>query len=120
MTFKGIIIGNWRQETLITFKYSLYKTNADQPDTTPANNAYVNLDTNKLVVYCDYQRFNNWENKNCAGETKKGFVCDPYLKISYPMGDIYTGCKNSDTVLGNMGTVVQVCTAYKNQKPLYR
>ena len=113
-------IGNWRQDNLLTFIYSLYKTNGDQPDTPPAGNAYVNLNPGKLVVYCDYSRFDDWTDKDCDGNVKKGYHCDPNLKLSEPSDDIWTGCKNTGTFLGNSGLkgpVVQVCISDKNRTP---
>jgi hypothetical protein len=68
-----------------------YNSNNGQPDTTPAN--YRSLNTDGLIVFCDYSRFK--EDQNCDGVAKKGITCDTTIGISWPMNDIYSNCKST-------------------------
>ncbi|KAL9097562.1 MAG: hypothetical protein Q9165_000458 [Trypethelium subeluteriae] len=46
-----------------------------------------------VVVYCDYSRFDNHEDKDCFGREKKGFACDPHIGALVKMDDDYKDCK---------------------------
>ena len=58
------------------------------------NNQYVSPPpSDEVVIYCDYSRFK--ENKDCNGEDKKGYACDPDIQDVVQMDSDYQGCKGS-------------------------
>lgn len=86
-----------------------YNSNNGQPDTTPVD--YRALNTDGLIVFCDYGRFK--EDQNCDGVAKKGITCDTTIGISWPINDIYSNCKsNSVFSLNSVEVRTQVVIAH--------
>jgi hypothetical protein len=82
---------NWQTAAKTFTSVLKYNGNSGQPDATPSD--YRSLNTDGLIVFCDYSRFK--ENQNCDGISKPGVTCDTTIGISWPMNDIYSSCKSS-------------------------
>jgi len=93
---------NWQLGESTFASVLKYNTNNGQPDATPAN--LRNLNTDSLIVYCDYSRFK--EGENCDGVKKDGNTCDTSIGITVPMDDIYNDCKSTSFF---SSTEISVC-----------
>jgi len=80
---------NWKTAKNIFSLVQAFNTNEGNPQTTPSS--YLTLDSNVIILYCDYTRFT--EGVDCNKKAKPGYACDTKINHLEEMDDEYNDCK---------------------------